>query len=261
MATIFRRNVRFDEVASASLEQEYEDLLAGNAHALFPEFVFVPFKIAVSNGFGTRKADYALVEREYRTWWVVEVELAHHPFNGHVLPQVEVLAGASYGEREAEHLKQQNPTLDIGRLKAMMLGAQPQVLVIVNQPCPHWEPELRILDARLLSIALFRSEANDYLFMVEGEVPRVQADVLTRCRRSRLIPRLWEIESPGALPMSANEPFVVRFAGRTATWRRIDSKDQVYLAPEGASDSLGALTTLVELVRTEGDRLEFRPPT
>jgi hypothetical protein len=261
MATIFRKDVRFDEVAGAALEQEYEDLVAGNANQLFPEFAFVPFKISVSDGSRLRKADYALVDREYRTWWVVEIELAHHPFNGHVLPQIEVLSRAMYGEREAEYLKQQEPALDLARLKVMMLGAQPQVLVIVNEPCPHWEPELRIFDARLLSIALFRSDANDYVFLVNGEVPRVRADVLTRCRREPLLRRFWEVESPGALPMPANEPFSVRFAGRTATWRRIDSKDAVYLAPEGASDALGAWTTVVDLVIIEGDRLEFRSPT
>ena len=254
--------MRYEEAASGSLlELEYENLIAGNAASLFPGFVFVPFKITVASEVGSKKPDYALIDREYRKWWVVEVELAHHPFTSHVLPQVEVLARASYGDREAMYLCEQAPTLESGRLRAMMLGDQPQVLVIVNQPCPRWETELQILDALLVSVALFRSEQNDYVFLIEGQIPRVRTDALTMCRRSRLIPRLWEVESPGALPETTGDTLSVEFEGRMTTWRRINSRDTVYLAPEGASDSLGPLTTIVELVRTDGGRLEFRQPT
>lgn len=261
MAIILRRDTRYDEAASASLlEQEYEQLLEGNAAALFPGFLFVPFKAQVYSDLGSRKADYALIDRQYRKWWVVEVELAHHPFNGHVLPQVEVLASASYGEREAEYLAGQHSELDGDRLRAMMLGDQPQVLVVVNQPSPTWESELRMLGAVLVSVALFRSQLNDYVLLVDGRLPRVSADVLTRCRRSSLMPRFWEVESPGALPIERSETAAIEYEGRQTSWRRIDSRDTVFLSPEGASDSLGSATTIVELVEIEGGRLEFRPP-
>lgn len=262
MAVIFRREIRYEESASGSLlEREYEDMVAANAPILFPGLVLVPFKISVESEYGIRKPDFALIDRNYRKWWVVEVELAHHPFHGHVLPQVQVLATASYGDLQSQYLAAQNPTLDPQRLSSMMLGAQPQVLVVVNEACPRWEPDLRALDVLLLTVSLFRSDLNDYVLLVGGEQPEVSSNILTKCRRSQLIPRLWQVDAPGALPLTVGETADFVYRGRSMTWRRLDTGDTVFLAPEGASDALGVEATLMELVVIDGGRIEFRPPT
>ena len=82
----------FDQLSSTALyESEYERLLLSNARALFPDYHVVEFKPIIQSEYGTAKPDLALVDRDLRLWWVVEVELAHHSLKGHVLPQVEIL--------------------------------------------------------------------------------------------------------------------------------------------------------------------------
>jgi hypothetical protein len=41
----------------------------------------------LTSEYGSKKPDLALIDRDYRAWWVVEVELAHHSLHHHVLPE------------------------------------------------------------------------------------------------------------------------------------------------------------------------------
>src|SRR4051812_24691321 len=98
---------------------------------LFPGFVAVPFKSIVSSDSGSARADYALIENGYRSWWVVEVELSTHSLHGHVIPQVSVLANARYGADEARLLAARASHLEERRLVSLMKGLPPRVLVVV----------------------------------------------------------------------------------------------------------------------------------
>ena len=85
----------------------------------------------------------------------IEVELAHHSLERHVLPQVATLAQASYGDAEADWLADEMPRLDETALKRMMLGAQPSVLVVANAMVAEWVAPLRPW-AELMVVELFR---------------------------------------------------------------------------------------------------------
>ena len=148
MAQILVDGMWYEELSKSSLyEGEYEDLIIRHTNQIFPDYITVPFETTVSDDEGSKKPDLALIERNYREWWVVEVEMGRHPFNQHVLPQVKILSGAVYGEKEAEYLCKQDKSLSPDLVLDMMKGAQPQVLVIVDRPRPDWAVELRRLNA------------------------------------------------------------------------------------------------------------------
>src|SRR6266853_4682229 len=88
---------------AALYEQEFERVLFQRAPSLFPGYVPVRFKKLVYSETDGARADYALVEAQYRDWWIVEVEMGHHSLEDHVLPQVAILARAHYGEEEATY--------------------------------------------------------------------------------------------------------------------------------------------------------------
>src|SRR5688572_1513008 len=107
MARILYNDEWFDEIAShGHYEAEFEVVLLQEAQRLFPNYFLVDFKTPVvsESDADSRAADFALIHKTYRGWWVVEVELGHHSFEGHVLPQVRTLARAKYGAPEVEHL-------------------------------------------------------------------------------------------------------------------------------------------------------------
>lgn len=129
----------YDSVSSNSFyEFEYENVILDRASLLFPEYHAVPFKKRVESETGRAIADLALIERSYRKWWVVEIELSHHSLSGHVLPQVDILANANYGTDIAQYLASRSSDLDIGSLENMMRGSQPLVVVIVDRYLPDW---------------------------------------------------------------------------------------------------------------------------
>lgn len=220
--------------SSALYEGQYTRLLVQNAGVLFPGLMAVEFNpIVVYESIGKR-SDLALIEPNYRQWWVGEVELAHHSLEGHIAPQVEVLARATYGDAEADWLASRNPNLDSKALRQMMRGAQPGVLVIVNAPRPDWVPRLRP-DAELMVVEPFRSDRDRLIFRQNGVELNVGSSVLTTCRVDPTLRRMLVVESPAALADFGDDPFLVEYEGTVSSWRQITTKNCVWLAPERGS--------------------------
>ena len=257
MAKIFVNGEWYEEVASASMyEAEYEKVLRRHATDIFPAYHLVPFQCLVESEYGAVRPDLALIRRDYADWWVVEVEMAHHSLDGHVLPQVRRMAAATYAEPEARFLCKQMPGLDEQRVNDMMKGLQPRVLVIVNSPHPEWVRTLRRYDAMLAVFEIFRSENGRYVFRLNGERPTAFMEILTECFLDPSIPRFLRVTSPGSLPKEEDGVYRFEFEGRLTEWTRIDAQDTVWLSPNAANPL--SLKCRYELVRNGDDSLVLR---
>jgi hypothetical protein len=112
MARILLDSQWFDSLNSSALyEVEFERIVQQKSGLLFPGFHCVPFKKTVYSEDDAARPDYALVEADYREWWVVEMELSYHSLEGHVLPQVNTLSRARYGDEEADYLAAHSESL------------------------------------------------------------------------------------------------------------------------------------------------------
>ena len=228
MAKILHDGEWYDQISTEALyEEEYERLLHTHSELLFPNYKLVYFKRTVESENGTAKADFALIDRKYRDWWVVEAELRHHPFEGHVRPQVEILSQAVYGEEVARYLVEKDPTLDLGRMFSMVRGQQPRVMVIVNSPAAAWAQELRRYDAIVTVLEVFRSRHNSHLYRLNGEYPLESSTVSSMCRVE--LARFLRVLSPGILPIRHNERMSIYFKDGITDWCRLDTTDRVYL--------------------------------
>jgi hypothetical protein len=228
MARILHDGDWFEQLSTEALyEEEYERLIVEHAESLFPTYKLVKFKKTVCSDTGAAKADFALVHRKYRDWWVVEAELSHHSFEWHVQPQIEILSRAVYGEEEAIYLHSQETSLDLDRLCSMVKGHQPGVLVIVNAPVPDWSRELKRYFALVTVLEVFRSRFNKYLYRLNGEQPIDTGIQHSLC--SIEIARMLKLHSPGILPISHGEKLTVLFGDGVTEWSRIDTQDAVYL--------------------------------
>jgi len=257
MAKLLVGNNWYDSVSQGQYETDFEALVTSRAHLLFPEFRTVSFKSLIETESDARKPDIALVDKNYRSWWVVEVEMSRHSLQGHVLPQVEVFANGKYGPNHAEYLCEKCPELELEPLIEMIKGAQPRVLVIVDQNCPDWVDPLRQYDAILNVVEIFRSSRNEHILRVNGESPASTPDhVLTTCRLDPLIPRLLKVDSPALLAARGGNNFLIHFAGGVTEWERFGSSDTVWLCPV----SRNPLTTNVnyQIVVDEHDQMFFQ---
>lgn len=232
MARILYNDEWFEEIASHGYyEAEFETILQVEAERLFSSYHLVPFKTPVTSDVDadTRKPDFALVHKTYRSWWVVEVELGHHSLTGHVLPQVRTLAHANYGTLEANFLCQHEPSLRKDKMLEMFKGDQPRVLVIVNFPVPGWAEVLQPLGARVVICQLFRSRLNQHLLRLNGEYPSESEEVITSCECQMLLHRMMVIHSPASLPVVHNQAVLLYHEGTACAWERVDTAGAVFL--------------------------------
>lgn len=247
MAKILHNGDWYEQLSTEALyEEEYERILAEHAGSLFPSYRLLPFKKTVYSDTGAAKADFALVHRKYRDWWVVEAELGHHPFEGHVRPQIETLSGARYGEEEASYLGSTAPEMDEERIRSMVKGQQPRVLVIVNAPKVEWARDLSRYDAIVTVLEVFRSSLNKYLYRLNGDQPPESTSQSSLCTVD--ISRMLKLDSPGILPIQHGEKIMVSFRNGMTEWSRLDIMDAVYLtSAKPVSLDRRARYTLVEL--------------
>jgi hypothetical protein len=229
MARILLGDEWFEEMASTSLyETEFENILFQEATRIFPEYHPVPFKAIVLSDDGDAKADFALIHRDYRSWWVVEAEMGHHSLDRHVLPQIRRLSRATYADAEAQYLCDQAPSLDCARIKEMIKGQQPRVLVVVNVPVPVWREHLRPFGAVLAIFQIFRSRFNRYVYRLNGDFPSENNEIISTCRCWD-IHRFLKIDSPTQLDIKRGETITLHHETGALEWERVDIADAVLL--------------------------------
>jgi hypothetical protein len=232
MARILYNGEWFEEISSRGhYEAEFENVLLQEAGKLFGNYFLVPFKTPVvsEDDIDAREPDFALIHSNYRSWWVVEVELGHHPFEGHVLPQVRTLARATYGLTEAEYLCGREAALDRAKVIDMFKGGPPGVLVIVNAPVDGWAAQLRPFGVRVVICQIFRSRLNKYLLRLNGEYPSERDELVTTCECEKLLHRLVAVHAPAQLGLQRDERVLLYHDGKAAEWERIDTAGKVYL--------------------------------
>lgn len=252
----------FDSISPESIyEKDFEELLLANAVHLYPSFHAARFKATVESEQGRAQADLALVDKSYRTWWVVEVELGSHPLRGHVQQQVAVLSTAKYSDAEANHLAGQAPELDRNALVEMMRGRQPRVLIIVNEAKPDWIPALARYDALVGVAELFRSRRDHMTVLrINGEHPEEIGDVVSMCRVDGVMPNSLRVDSPANLGFGADEKAEIWFDGSLTEWARLDSATTAWLVPVHRNP-LPSGSRSFRLRRGDDGRLVIEPQT
>jgi hypothetical protein len=234
MPRILKDGEWYEPVApTAVYEAEYQAMVVAQASYLFPDYVVVRFDTIVESERGNGKADLALIDRSYRFWWVVEIELSTHPLGGHVLPQVQILSMAAYGGDQAAFMARHSPELDAKKLEQMVKGSQPRVVVVVNAPMPEWQATLAPLGAVVAIVEIYRSDRNRNVFRLGGDYPNLPHNFISYCRRDVALPKLMVIESPAGLPQSGDGRLTIRFQGGVTQWLRVESRDAVWLIPDG----------------------------
>src|ERR1700730_17442443 len=73
----------------APSESEFEFCVARALSCVYPDFRCVVFNGSFRYDDRTYRPDLALVANDFSHWFLIEVELVSHSFEGHVLPQVQ----------------------------------------------------------------------------------------------------------------------------------------------------------------------------
>jgi len=256
MARILVNGEWFEQIYPASLyEAEFETIVLQNSPHLFPNHFLVPFKILLFSDDDSAIADMALVEKQCREWWLVEVEMSHHSLDGHVIPQVRTLSRCTLGPAEADILAHRCPQLEPSTIHDLVKGRPPRVLVVLNAAEPSWMAPLRQYDAELAIVEIFRSQLNRRLFRVNGFIPSPPPSEQSRCAFDPMLPGFLMIESPAPLSIPTKDRVPVEYQGGISFWERVDSADRVWLSPIGSNPL--PTSESYELVRRSDGVLEL----
>jgi hypothetical protein len=117
-----------------------------------------------------RRADLALVHKTLSHWFVVEVELANHSFEDHVLPQVRCFR---YGEPDQScitSLVRAFSVLSESEASALLSHIPRYVAVVGNLPNSGWLNALRALDTQYLTVSIYRDRNGRFAHEVEGQL-------------------------------------------------------------------------------------------
>ncbi len=259
MPRLLFRSSWYDAVQpDAIYENDFEQVLIDQAHHLYPDFHFIKFKYLVDSEYGSGRSDLALIDREYRSWWVVEVELGSHDLRNHVEQQVAVFSTGRYGQEAATYIFDRNAHLNFESLRDLMLGAPPRVLVIVNQSKPDWSTVLQRWDALVAVVEMFRDENNSLILRVNGEHPRRHGAVLTTCRIDPVLQKSLIIDAPAALGVPTGGRVEMIYLGGVTEWKRIDSKGTAWLMPIKRCP-FTVSSGVFQIVRGDGGRLVLTP--
>lgn len=117
-----------------------------------------------------RNADLALIHKSISHWFVIEVELAGHSFEHHILPQVRCFR---YGEPEptcVASLCRAFSTLNPQQAESLLRHVPRHVAVIGNLHVPEWQAALRAIDTQYLTVSVYRNHRGVSAHEVAGRL-------------------------------------------------------------------------------------------
>lgn len=185
----------------------------------------------VFTDFDSVKPDLALIDKKYRKWWVVEIELSIHSLRDHIIPQIRKLHDADYGSYLVESFIKDNRNLNKKKLESMLKGNPPNVIIILNRHMFEWIDELKRFNAIVMIVEVFRSRHNSHLLRVNGEFPFIESEIISECYIDPLLNNFLILESPGGLSIKAGEAIDIQYENCLTKWKRLDISDKVFLTP------------------------------
>lgn len=236
------------------VEVDFEAEVVKALSCLLPEYSCGVFAGAFILEGERRSADLALIHKSLSHWFVVEVELAGHSLEHHVLPQVRCFR---FGEPEATcvtSLCRAFPDLTRQDAESLLRYIPRFVAVVANLHDPQWMTALGAVDAQLLTVSIYRDHQGRSAHQVEGRL-NVRAESLGFARFSAT-------DNSLRLPRSCGVPVgnlqIVDQFGNLTGWTSRTSDDTLWLTKD-RGPALLTHNAYVQIIRNFDGRIFLRP--
>jgi hypothetical protein len=235
MPKVLHKNGKcYEQVAPTSLyESDLELNLLLHAETLYPEHHVTTYKLVIRTDDGYSSIpDLVFIAKDYREWWLVEIEMEDHSLETHVLPQVQVFANGIYSESDVEYLLKKLPFLDVEQLRDLIINSPPRIMVIMNtEPKEVWFNELSRFSASIATFEVFRSDDEDEVFRLNGEHIAKFVETVTECFCESIYPNVLRVDAPERLGIKARGIIRIRYEEYITEWQRVDAQSKVWLVP------------------------------
>ena len=241
---------------TAFLEIDFEAEVVKALTCLFPDYWCGVFAGTFLLEGERRSADLALIHKSLSHWFVVEVELAGHSLDQHVLPQVRCFR---YGEPDqtcASSLLSAFSFLSREQANALLVYVPRYVAVVGNMPDPEWTTALRALDVQYLTVSVYRDRNGRSAHEVEGRLV-ARTESLGFARFSA-IDNCLRINKGCGLPSGPVQ--IVDQFGNAALWTVREASGALWVSKD-RGPALLEHEGYVQIIRTFDGRISLRPST
>lgn len=228
-------NEWYDEIDPLSFyEKNFETTFLERIEEVYPDFVGIPFSLKISNPDGENsKPDLAIIRKDYKEWYIVEVEMGRHSWENHVEKQVRVFSTGSYPKKKvSKYIKSKNNSLDLAMLETMVDEVQPKVLVVVNEHKPNWELGVKKYDAFLSVFQIYKGHTGFEIYRIAGYTPFIYRDK-SHCNFVKGLSNIIEIHTPTFVGENNDDDIYITFRGLQTKWKIIRDDEKVYLSLYG----------------------------
>jgi hypothetical protein len=239
---------------TAFLEIDFEAEVVKALTCLFPEYWCGAFAGTFLLEGERRSADLVLVHKSLSHWFVVEVELAGHSLEQHVLPQVRCFR---YGDPEQSciaSLLKAFPSLGHEQARALLKYVPRYVAVVGNMPDPEWATALRALEVQYLTVSVYRDRNGRSAHEVEGRLV-ARTESLGFARFSA-IDNCLRINKGCGLPIGTVQ--IIDQFGNPAAWTIREAAGVLWISKD-RGPALLSHESYVQIVRTYDGRISLRP--
>jgi hypothetical protein len=238
---------------TALTEWEFENHVAKALMCYRPTYVCAPFHGTFNFDGTSNRPDLALVARDGSHWFVIEVELASHSLDGHVIPQVRTLR---YGTPEDDCIASLAKGLGIstGQARQLLTNVPRRVGVVANRRLVEWERALRAVEVELLTVSVYRATSTGvYAYEVDGALSVTVASVgfgrYSATDRAIVFPRGTNIR-PGPVQ-------IIDEHDGPSLWNVVAARSTLWVVKDAGDPGYGD-GTMVQLMRTLDGQLSMR---
>lgn len=239
---------------TAFIEIDFEAEAVKALACLFPDYQCGVFAGTFLLEDQRRSADLALIHKSLSHWFVIEVELAGHSLDGHVLPQVRCFR---YGEPDDTCVSSLQRAFNfLSRQQAISLLAYiPRYVAVVgNMHDANWVSALRGLDVQYLIVSVYRNRNGGSAYEVEGKLV-ARTESLGFARFSA-IDNCLRISKQCGLPSGAVQ--IVDHFGNPSPWTVREASGVLWISKD-RGPALLEHEGYVQIIRTFDGRISLRP--
>ena len=154
--------------ATAIPENRFEATALRLLKSLHPTCYVFPFKPIINYSGTGWKPDLAVVEKKMGYWFVIEVEIATHSLQRHIMPQVTAFRFGDYGDETAQALSENLNNVSFQQAQTLIRHIPRYIAVVSNSDNVEWESALAAENIQFVSIAGFEDVQGQTAHLVTG---------------------------------------------------------------------------------------------
>ncbi len=224
----------FDEFEPGTyVEDTFEKTIIAKANFVFPDYYTLPLKQTIEYNGDSKQPDLCLIKKDYTEWYVVEIELAKKPFEGHTESQIRVFSNGKYNAKEiTTYLLKKKSSLDKLRLFKLIQRELPGILIMVNE-YPKWSDKAKAYPRTgILVFGMYDHPDGVEAYSVDGEYPILEI-ARSRCKFPKYPVNMLIVSASKILNVISGDQIIIIDDGRKTRWERLDVGNTTYLIPKG----------------------------